>query len=212
LCAFGLAIAADLFAISLDASAARWISKPALMLLLLALVAVSGRLGHTTARLLGLGLVLAWAADIALLVDGTPAFLTGMALFGLMQVCYLAVFVRLGALQHLRRRWPAPALYLALWLAANILLWPRLDALAAPVAVYSLLLVAMGAVAVGVNLQAALGGALFVASDLVLGLGVAGIGMPLQGQTVMATYAAAQLLIVLGALRLIPRPEHPAAN
>lgn len=202
--AFAVAIAVDLAAISLGLDALRWASKPALALLLLAHLIVSTPPGMRPARLFGLGLLLACAADIALLVEGTPAFLVGMGLFGLMQATYLAVFVRLGA-SPLRRRLLAPACYLAVWLGANIVLWPRLGDLAVPVAVYSLLLVAMAAEAAGLNRRAALGGALFVVSDLVLGLGVAGVGFPLQSQTVMATYAAAQLLLVLGTIKALPR-------
>src|SRR5690606_5697686 len=105
------------------------------------------------------------------------------------------------ALDRLRRQWPVPAAYLLLWVAAIAALWPRLDALAAPIAVYGLLLVAMGAAASGLGRSAAVGGALFVASDLMLGMGVAGLDFPLREQAVMASYGAAQLLIVLGCLR-----------
>jgi uncharacterized membrane protein YhhN len=204
--AFAIAIAADLAAITFGADALRWASKPALTLLLLAHLIVATPPGMRPARLFGLGLLLACAADIALLFDGTPAFLTGMGLFGLMQIVYLAVFVRLGALPVLRRRWMAPGCYLAFWLGANVVLWPRLEALAVPVAVYSLLLVAMAAAAAGVNRLAAVGGLLFVVSDLCLGLGVAGFEFPLQSQAVMATYAAAQLLLVLGVVKALPAP------
>lgn len=199
---FAAALAADLVAVTAEADDVRWVTKPALMLLLLGFLTVSARPGSATARLLGVGLAFAWAADIALLVDGTEAFLTGMALFGLMQICYLVVFVRAGAPERLRRRWTVPAVYLAFWAAAITVLWPRLDALAAPIAVYGLLLVAMGAAASGLGRVAAVGGALFVVSDLLLGLGVAGTDFPLRDQAVMATYGAAQLLIVLGCLRI----------
>ncbi|MDA1358704.1 lysoplasmalogenase family protein [Glycomyces luteolus] len=201
--AFTVAIAADLSAITFGADALRWASKPALALLLLGHLIVSTPPGMRPARLFGIGLLLACAADIALLVDGTSAFLWGMGLFGLMQITYFAVFVRLGGLP-LRRRFVAPGCYLAVWLGANIILWPRLGDLAVPVAVYSLLLVAMAAEAVGVNRLAAAGGLLFVASDLVLGLGVAGIDFAFQDQAVMAAYAAAQLLLTLGTIKALP--------
>lgn len=204
--AFAVAIAVDLAAITFGAEAVRWASKPALTLLLLAHLIVSSSPGLRTARLFGLGLLLACAADLALLLEGTPAFLAGMGLFGLMQIAYLAVFVRLGT-TAVHRRWPVPACYLAFWLGANVVLWPRLEALAVPVAVYSLLLVAMAAEASALNRAAALGGLLFVVSDLTLGASVAGFDFPLQPQLVMATYAAAQLLLVLGTLRTLPLKE-----
>lgn len=207
--AFTIALAVELAAISFGTDAVRWASKPALTLLLLGYLIVATPPGLRPARLLGLGLLLACAADIALLVDGTAAFLVGMGLFGLMQITYLAVFIRLGALPILRRRWMIPGGYLALWLGANVVLWPRLEALAVPVAVYSLLLVAMAAAASGLGRLAAAGGLLFVVSDLLLGLGVAGIELPLQDQAVMATYAAAQLLLVLGVLKALPSAPPP---
>ncbi|SDE36490.1 lysoplasmalogenase [Glycomyces harbinensis] len=198
--AFLAAIAGDLAAIAAGFDEARWVTKPALTLLLLGYLIVSVSPGRRLPRLLGAGLVLACAADIALLVEGTPAFLTGMALFGLMQIAYIAVFAKLGALETLRRRWVVPACYLAFWLGANVVLWPRLEGLAIPVAVYSLLLVSMGAAASGLGLVSGLGGLLFVVSDLVLGMGVAGFDLPGEGFAVMSTYAAAQLLLVVGAV------------
>jgi uncharacterized membrane protein YhhN len=209
---FLTAIAGDLAAITAGVDEARWVTKPALTLLLLGYLIVSVSPGRRLPRLFGVGLLLACAADIALLVDGTPAFLTGMALFGLMQLTYLAVFVKLGALAELRRRWTVPACYLAFWLGANVVLWPRLEALAVPVAVYSLLLVSMGAAASGLGPVVGLGGLLFVVSDLVLGMGVAGFDLPGEGHVVMATYAAAQLLLVVGAVqRMRPQPARVEA-
>jgi uncharacterized membrane protein YhhN len=202
--AFAIAIAADLAAITFEADPFRWATKPALTFLLLCHLVISTPPGLRPARLLGLGLLFACAADIALLLDGTPAFLVGMGLFGLMQITYLAVFIRLGVLPSLRSRWMVPGCYLAFWLGANAVLLPRLDFLAVPVAVYSLLLVAMAAAASALNRLAAVGGLLFVVSDLTLGLGVAGIDFPLQSQTVMATYAAAQLLLILGTIKALP--------
>ncbi|WP_205327781.1 lysoplasmalogenase [Glycomyces sp. YM15] len=201
--AFAFAIAADLAAITLGTDAVRWASKPALTLLLLAHLIVATPPGLRHARLFGLGLLLACAADIALLVDGTTAFLVGMGLFALMQITYFAVFIRLGALPILREHWTAPGCYLAFWLGANVLLWPQLGALAVPIAVYSLLLVSMAAAGSALNRLTAVGGLFFVVSDLVLGLGVAGIDFALQDQTVMATYAAAQLLLTLGTIKAL---------
>ncbi|WP_051703999.1 lysoplasmalogenase [Glycomyces sp. NRRL B-16210] len=201
--AFAVAIVADLAAITFGFDGLRWVCKPALTLLLLGYLIVSASPGGRPARWMGLGLVLACGADIALLVEGTPAFLTGMALFGLMQIVYIAVFARLGALEPLRRRWFVPGAYLGFWLGANVVLWPRLEALALPVAVYSLLLVSMGTVASGLGRLAAAGGLLFVVSDLLIGMGRAGFDLPLESQSVMATYAAAQLLLVLGFLKAL---------
>ncbi|THV32147.1 lysoplasmalogenase [Glycomyces paridis] len=208
--AFLVAILTELTAISAGFDALRWVSKPALTILLLGYLIVSVSPGRRPARWMGLGLLLACAADIALLVEGEPAFLTGMGLFGAMQIVYIGVFVRLGALAPLRRRWLVPGAYLAFWLGANVVLWPRLEALAVPIAVYSLLLVSMGAVSSGLGRISGLGGLLFVVSDLILGMGVAGFDLPLEGQAVMATYAAAQLLLVIGCVRAVNASGSPS--
>lgn len=202
--AFAVALAADVAATALELSGPRWVTKPALTLLLLAYLLRGARPLDRVSRLLAVSLLLACAADIALLVPGDAAFLAGMGLFGLMQIGYLAVFARLGDLRRLRRRWPAPVFYLALWIAANLSLRSSLGDLAVPVAAYSFLLLAMAAAAaVRLDGTVAAGAALFVASDLMLGLGVAGVEVPLGGPAVMLTYGAAQALIVLGCLRSI---------
>lgn len=209
--AFTVAIVADLTAITFGFDELRWVFKPALTILLLGYLVVSVAPGARLARWMGLGLAFACAADIALLIEGTPAFLAGMGLFGLMQITYITVFIRLGALEPLRRRWFVAGAYLGFWLGANIVLWPRLEGLALPVAIYSLLLVSMGAIASGLGRLTLTGGLLFVISDLILGLGKAGFDLPLAGQAVMTTYAAAQLLLVTGFVKALAtrqaRPE-----
>jgi uncharacterized membrane protein YhhN len=210
--AFAVALAVELTAVAFGLDAVRWATKPALTLLLLGHLIVSVAPGQAPARLFGLGLLVACAADLALLADGTAAFLTGMGLFAVMQVLYIASFVKLGALQAFRNRYAVPACYLAFWAGLIVALWTRLGALAAPVAVYSLLLVSMAALAFGLGRAreaghlAGVGGALFVVSDLVLGLGVAGFDLPGAGLAVMSTYAAAQLLLTVGVRRHLRSP------
>ncbi|MCB1281629.1 MAG: lysoplasmalogenase, partial [Salinibacterium sp.] len=69
-----------------------------------------------------------------------------------------------------------------------------------PVAVYGLVLGGMGALALGCNSLAAIGGVLFVTSDTLLGLNKFHPGFELwQVDTlIMLTYIAAQGLIALG--------------
>jgi uncharacterized membrane protein YhhN len=210
--AFAIALAVELAAVAFDFDAVRWGSKPALTLLLLGYLIASVAPGQRATRLFGLGLLVACAADLALLVEGTTAFLIGMGLFAVMQVLYMTAFVKLGALQAFRRRYAVPACYLAFWAGLIIALWPRLGPLAAPVAVYSLLLVTMAALAFGLGRARepgrlpGVGGALFVVSDLILGLGVAGLDLPGAGLAVMSTYAAAQLLLTVGIRRHLRSP------
>ncbi|GAA1686503.1 hypothetical protein GCM10009830_37470 [Glycomyces endophyticus] len=210
--AFAVALAAELAAVALGLDSVRWASKTLLTLLLLGYLIVSVAPGQTAARLFGTGLLAACAADAALLVEGTTAFLIGMGLFGIMQLLYIAAFLKLGALRAFGGRYLVPVVYLAFWAGLVAALWTRLGPLAAPVAVYSLLLVTMAALAAGLGTGrsaghlAAVGGALFVVSDLVLGLGVAGFDLPGAGLAVMSTYAIAQLLLTVGIRRHLHSP------
>jgi len=150
-------------------------------------------------RLLLGGLVLALLGDVLLSIPGTAAFLAGMAAFLGMQLCYIAGFVRLGAARALRERPAAVAGWAVLWLALNLLLGPMLGALRLPIAVYSVALFSMAALAVATgSRRIGAGGVLFLVSDLLIGVGAAGLDLPLRGPIVMITYCAAQLLIVTG--------------
>ena len=171
-------------------------STPLLLLLLLAWVVVTR--GAMAPRLLVVGMVFAWLGDVALDGPGDLRFMLGLASFLLMQVCYSAGFIRMGALPVLRRRWWIPVLAAALWLALNLVLGPQLGDLRLPLAVYSAALVAMATLSLAISTQIGVGGVLFLVSDLLIGLNAAGIDFPGRGALVMATYALAQLLIVTG--------------
>lgn len=213
--AFAAVLAVELLAVAFGWDAVRWVSKSALTLLLLGYFLTVVEPGQTAGRLFAAGLLFACAADLALLVDGTPAFLVGMGLFAVMQVLYISAFAKLGALRAFGNRRLVFLCYFAFWAGLITALWTRLGPLAAPVAVYSLLLVAMAATAAGLGFARAAGhlagwgGLLFVVSDMILGLGVAGFDIPFSGLAVMSTYAAAQLLLAVGITRhLKRRPAH----
>ncbi|WP_335986217.1 lysoplasmalogenase [Glycomyces sp. MUSA5-2] len=209
--AFAAVLAVELLAVAFGWDAVRWVSKSALTLLLLGHLLTAVAPGQTVARLFAAGLLFACAADIALLVDGTPAFLTGMGLFAVMQVLYIASFIKLDALRYFDSGRVVLICYFAFWAGLITALWTSLGPLAAPVAVYSLLLVGMAALAGVLGFWNTLkhplgwGGLLFVVSDTVLGLGVAGYDIPGAGLAVMSTYAAAQLLLTLGVIRFLKR-------
>ncbi|QSB05345.1 lysoplasmalogenase [Natronoglycomyces albus] len=229
---FGLFTAANLLAVAFGSTAGVWATKPVLMPILAAyLITVAWRddlanLGRTTGRSLVpanpivtwlfIGLACAWVADIALILDSEAAFLTGVAVFGLMQLCYLYVFARLGAWARLRgRRLIVPGVLVVFWATFNILLWDSFDSLAAPIAAYSFLLVSMAALAVGLSYRVATGAILFVVSDLMIGIRLTDVTLPGIGVAIMATYAAAQLLIITGILRArlsYERGKHPHAK
>nr|BFF23688.1 hypothetical protein GCM10025732_16530 [Glycomyces mayteni] len=145
--AFGAALAVELLAVAFGWDGVRWVSKGALTLLLLGYLRSALAPGQTVARLFAAGLLFACAADLALLVEGTPAFLTGMGLFAVMQVLYIAAFVKLGAIHAFDSGRVVLISYFAFWAGLITALWTQLGPLAVPVAVYSLLLVAMAALA-----------------------------------------------------------------
>jgi uncharacterized membrane protein YhhN len=185
--------AVNLVGAATGSTALDWASKPVLVPLLVAWV-VAVRRGAAP-RALVVGLVLAWFGDLALMADGTPAFLVGLGFFLGMQVAYC---VGLGAADVLRRRWWLVVGAAVLWAALNVVLGPSLGDLRVPLAVYSAALVTMATLASGVSAVVGVGGVLFLVSDLMIGMDAAGIDLPARGFLVMATYLAAQLLITTG--------------
>ncbi|MFJ8579585.1 lysoplasmalogenase family protein [Micromonospora sp. NPDC093277] len=186
---FGLVAVVELVGVALDSTTTEWLAKPLLAPLLLAYLWSARRRVDGVA----VGLVFATAGDVALLVPGQAAFLTGMGCFLVTQLALLTTFRR-------HRRPPIAALlaYVALWAGANVLLRGTLGPLWLPVLGYSLALSLMAAAAAGVSRRVAAGGALFLGSDLLIGLGAAGLHLPGRGLLVMSTYAAALLLITTG--------------
>lgn len=194
---FAVAAAVEIVAVAADWTALQWVAKP-----LLAPLLIWHLLSHGRPDVISLGLVFATAGDVALLLDGQPAFLTGMLFFLGAQLSFIAGFVRRS-----RPLWWAYAGYGLLWAVANAALWERLGALRVPVLLYSLALTAMAAAAAGVCRRVALGGALFLISDLLIGLGAADLRAPAHGVLVMTTYAAALVLIATGWARQPAAPR-----
>ncbi|MEV6302228.1 lysoplasmalogenase family protein [Actinoplanes sp. NPDC051861] len=185
-----LAVAlAEIVAVAADWTVVQWIAKPLLAPLLIWYLVRHGR-----RDLVVVALCFATAGDIALLVPGQMAFLTGMLFFLGTQVCLIAAFPRPSA--------RACAAYGTLWVVANAVLWSELGALRVPVLVYSLALTAMAASAAGVSRRVAAGGALFLVSDLLIGVGAAGLRLPAHDVLVMTTYVAALALITTGWVRV----------
>jgi uncharacterized membrane protein YhhN len=178
--------------------AGAWATKPLLMPALAAFtIAASGDRARDM-RLPAAGMALSGLGDIALL-GPESWFVPGMGAFAAAHACYIAALARGGAARGVRPR--VAAGYAALWAVMIAVLWRGLGALRLPVAVYSLLLVAMAVLASGRNRGAAAGGALFVASDALIACGLAGIrAVPGQESAVMPAYTAAQFLLAAGFL------------
>jgi uncharacterized membrane protein YhhN len=169
------------------------------MLMATLLVWVLVALGARSPRWLVAGLTFAILGDVLLDVR----FEIGMVGFLLMQLCYIAGFLGLGAWAGLRSRWPIGVMYLLVGVGANVALGPRLGDLAIPVLVYSTAILTMAALACGVDGRVGLGGGLFVISDALIGVDKAGAGFPGRGLVVMVTYLAAQYLIATGWARRV---------
>ncbi len=175
----------------------RTVAKGFLMPTLLVWVLVA--LGSRAPRWLVAGLAFATLGDVLLDIW----FEVGMVGFLVMQLCYIAGFLRLGAWAGLRTRWPVAVAYLLVGVGANVALWPHLGDLAVPVLVYSTAILTMAALASGVTSRVGLGGALFVISDALIGVDKAGAGFPGRGLIVLLTYLAAQYLIATGWARRV---------
>lgn len=175
----------------------RLVAKGALMATLLVWVLVA--LGPRAPKWLVAGLVLALLADVLLDIR----FEVGMATFLLMQLCYVAGFLGLGAWAGLRGRWPVGAAYLLVGVGANLTLGPHLGSLAIPVLIYSMAILTMAALGAGVSARVGFGGALFVISDALIGVDKAGAGFAGRGLIVILTYLAAQYLIATGWARRV---------
>jgi uncharacterized membrane protein YhhN len=205
----------------------RWVTKSALMPLLIGKLANSGDSGDPTWSGLRTrtqaGLALSWAGDVALLGESDAAFATGLGCFAGAHSCYGNAFA--SARQSTR---PAAAVPVGIGGALlGAALSRRAGRLGVPVAGYSALITSMAMTALGVDpnrigqpatRRIAAGAGLFVVSDGLIGLRKfalpAGTGRGLRSvidAAVMATYAGGQWLIADGVSRAAT-PEQPAGG
>ena len=159
-------------------------------------------------RLLAIGLVFAWLGDVALLGSGDARFITGIAMFLVMQVFYILAFRRVPG-HGLVHAWPVAVIpYALVWLVLAIAMWLHAGATAIPGLVYGLVLAAMALSALDLVIRVpqrlgwrvAIGAAFFMLSDGLIALSAfAGVtSTPALSTAVMVTYAAAQAMIVTG--------------
>jgi uncharacterized membrane protein YhhN len=181
---------------------AETISKMLLMPTLALGVALSGlHIRGARAVLLFGALLFSWLGDEAGAFFGMlPEVPTMVGFFALAHLCYIWLFTR-----HLKqRRLPWWTLVYALWWVVMIgVLWPRLGALAVPMAVYGLILGMMAATSAATTTLIAIGGAVFLLSDSLLAFQLfpptpLGAGSDVA---IMTAYCLGQLLIAVGVLR-----------
>lgn len=190
--------------------------KPLLMPILLAgLLFALPRVRSEIALLGTLALALSWLGDVTLGSVAEFSFLVGLGFFLLAHLAYIALFLRRMKTSPLRA-WALA--YVVWWIALLAILWPHLGDLLLPVAVYGLVLGAMGAIALSCNRWIAVGGVLFAVSDSLLGINRfhPDFEWPLVHVAIMLSYLAAQGLIAYGVVRtayaLDTRREHAPAS
>ena len=180
---------------------ARRVTKPALMPLLAAEVAIADDADGTKPLVLA-GLGMSWLGDVALLARGERALQAGLTSFLAAHGCYLAAFARKRRGGVRNARWAAGAYALA-WAGLNAVLFPRTGRLRVPVIVYGTALTAMAVAALDTDEPAvAVGGAAFFVSDSILALQTFGETKRSGADAlVMLTYTTAQALIARGMVR-----------
>ncbi len=165
----------------------RRFTKPLLMPVLMA-----GR-DRPVQRALALGGV----GDVALLGRGDAAFTAGLVSFLASHVAWIVALRQRPENGRVRARPVLATPYLAGFGALNVYLWQRTGRDRIPVAVYSIVLLAMCLAALDSRSpKTAAGGALFAVSDSLLALEkFAGLHLPAHEGLVMATYTSAQALL-----------------
>ncbi|MGK5640274.1 lysoplasmalogenase [Streptomyces sp. URMC 126] len=193
--AFAAAAGLHLGALATGGAPVARATKPVLMPLLAEYVLRRGG-----PRTLALALLFGCAGDTLLQSSGELPFLLGMGAFAAGHACYLALFARHG--DHGSRRRLAAGHAVA-WAGTTALLLPGLPARLRPaVALYGLLLTAVGHQATRLGVRGAAGGALFLLSDTLIAAGLAGRPQPPVPQFwIMLTYLGAQYLLADGVLR-----------
>lgn len=187
-----------LVALTVDAAALSTFTKPLLMLSLIAgLLFALPRWRTEVALFATLALLFSWAGDVGIASPGDVSFLVALVFFLIAHLFYIILFMRK---LRIRRMSIWSLAYLVWWVAFLAILAPHIGSLLIPVAVYGLVLGAMGALALSGNRFIAFGGLLFVVSDSILALNkfLPGFELWQVDFFIMLSYIAAQGLIVLG--------------
>lgn len=190
------------------------VTKPLLMPLLALWLIAYWRAAESAAplprelRWLLAGIGFAWLGDLSLMGSGDAFFMGGIAVFLLMQVCYIVAFTRVEG-PGLVRAWKIALIpYVMAWLGINALVSSGVGALRIPVLIYSVVLITMAVAALDLVIRVpqdkgwrvAIGAAVFVVSDAMIALTAFGplTESPGLSAFVMATYIVAQGMIVTG--------------
>ena len=182
-------------------------TKPLLMPLLLAyfIAGLDGqRSGLTT--WVKRALVFSWIGDLLLMGDGELYFILGLLGFLGAQICYISAFRPFVSQGPMRGRPWLILPYLIYWVVLLALLMGDLGPLLVPVLIYSLALLTMAVLALGLSPLTGVGGALFLISDSLIALTALSDRLgESAGDWIMPTYILGQLLIIRGVLQFVGR-------
>ncbi|EOV1171157.1 lysoplasmalogenase [Vibrio fluvialis] len=184
----------------------RWLfysSKPLPVLLMAALITLSPTVDANLAFWIFSGLILSAIGDVLLSLP-KDKFISGLSSFLLAHICYVLGFI--GMVNTIS--WWIPVMILALGVLAFLLLLPNLGTMTLPVAIYILIIVAMGSATAeywfSYNSSSArlafTGACIFMVSDLVLAIDRFRSSSKFSRHVVMFTYYTAQALLTLSVL------------
>lgn len=212
---FGLASAAELAAHVMNWSDLRLVTKPSLLVLLMAWYVTTARHEkQSLSTMLLAALVFSWGGDVLLMGTGEWYFMLGLGSFLLAHVFYIFTFRQFrnedetNALQGLQRvRFAFPIVLFGTGLV--VILYPNLGGLTVPVLLYAGVLTLMVLNALfrfgrtsATSFAYVFGGAiLFMISDSVLAINKFLEPVDGAGLWIMLTYIAAQFFIVKGLLK-----------
>jgi len=207
-------LAADLFAVYSNNEAARYVTKPLLMPLLVVYFGFSTNpVTSSLKKWILLALLFSWAGDVFLMFESMNDFffIFGLAAFLAAHIFYIIFFTLIRNKENVTSKWGFIVLVICYYLFLMDLLQPHLESMKLPVRIYGLVLMLMfyAALLMGFvkkrdfGILIIIGASLFVLSDSLLAINKFYKQFEYAGIAIMFSYGVAQLLITLGAVLYI---------
>ena len=211
---FGVILAADLLTGYLDPEAARYLTKPLVVISLAAYFISQTTSVHSVLnKWIMLALLFSLGGDVLLLFEPKDPifFLLGLSSFLLAHIFYIIFFHSIRVRERISGNFLLLLIVIVYYTALMTMLSPYLDKMKLPVRIYGVVISFMLMLALHTgfikNKRAAwwmiTGAALFIISDSLLAINKFYFPFQYAGIAVMLTYGLAQLFIVEGAIRYI---------
>jgi len=191
----------------------RVVSKPLIVIILLAWIYSSTKLSTAFHKSIFTGLVCAWIGDILLMIqpDNSSFFIFGLIAFLLCHIFYIRAFILDYLLKpHKKNPFFVPAIivFASFCIGLFIYLKPHLGVMQIPVLIYAIIISLMAMMAVSrfgrINLFSFeiifYGAVFFLFSDSMLAYNKFVEPLPNAGLIIMSSYMLAQYFIVLGSV------------